>query len=71
MWDKTKAYQNSKIGEKRTWFDVWENSFFFFLFFVSASLLSVRESILKKKKKKKKKSLWKSFFSFIFPVSVP
>ena len=52
MWDKTKAYQNSKIGEKRTWFDVWENSFFFFfVFFVSASLLSVRESILKKKKK--------------------
>ena len=51
-WDKTKAYQNSKISKKRIWFDVWENVFFFlFLFLVSASLLSVRESILKKKKK--------------------
>ena len=52
MWDKTKAYQNSKIGEKRTWFDVWENSFFFFSF-LCVSITFKCQGVYSQKKKKK------------------
>ena len=37
---KTKAtYKNSEIGEKVTWFDIWEN-YFLLSFFLSESLSS-------------------------------
>ena len=56
MWGKKKAtYKNNEIGEKVTWFDVWEN--YFLLSFSCQSHFQVSTE-------------WESFFLFFFSMPV-